>query len=350
MKTTVVVGTPKGAFIFRSSDRRDWQLEGPIFKGWKITTVARDVDGAWLAGAASDIYGAAIHKSSDLKQWRQVEKPPAYPEGGDRKLKQIWKLLPREDVIYAGVDEAGLFRSFDRGETWEPVNGLNDHRTRGSWFPGNGGLCAHALLADPRNPKRIWCGISAVGVFRSDDGGQTWHEKNKGVPVIIEDKDHPGIGFCVHALQADPTNADRIYRQDHRGMFRTDNAGDQWDKIENGLPSSFGFPLCLDRKRGALFAVPQESDEYRVPIDGQFAVYRSRNQGDSWESLTNGLPGNSYFGVLRGAMDVDHQDPCGVYVGTTSGDVFVSADAGESWAALPCRLPRVLSVAAFVEG
>lgn len=351
MSVIIIVGTAKGGFVFRSNDRRSWQIEGPFFKGWKITAVTRASDGTFLIGAASDVYGAAIHTSRDLKDWRQVPQGPAYPKESERELTQFWKLVAHDGVYYAGVSEAGLFRSEDHGESWQPLPGLNDHETRKAWVPGAGGLCAHSVLVDHANPKRLWCGISAVGVFRSDDGGATWHPKNDGVPVILEDKEFSEIGFCVHALAQDPDNADVIYRQDHRGMFRTKNGGDNWERIETGLPSGFGFPLVLDRGTKTLYAAPLESDEYRLPIEGKFQIFRSRNGGDAWEPLTNGLPQeHAYVSVLRGAMDADHLTPCGVYAGTTSGDVYISNNGGDDWSALPYRLPRVQCVAAFVEG
>jgi hypothetical protein len=350
MGVLVVVGTLKGAFLFRSNeDRSDWSVEGPLFKGWKVTAFARAEDGEYLAATASDVYGPAIHRSRDLVEWSQIEAGPAWPEGGERKLNQIWTLLPHEDTWWAGVDVAGLFRSTDRGETWQSVEGLNEHPTRAGWFPGAGGLCAHALLVDPKNPSRVWTGISAVGVFRSDDGGAEWRPKNNGVPVIMEDQENQDIGFCVHALVADPDDADLIYRRDHLGMFRSHNGGDTWERIENGLPSTFGFPLVMDRKTKTLYAFPLESDEYRMPADGRFEVYRSRDGGDSWQPLSNGLPSPAYMGVLRHAMAVDELDPCGVYVGTTAGTVHASADGGESWTDLPATLPRVLTVQAFQE-
>ncbi len=255
-----------------------------------------------------------------------------------------------DGVFYAGVDEAGLFVSRDGGVRWQPVPGLNDHETRSAWCPGAGGLCAHSVLFDSQNPQRVWCGISAVGVFRSDDGGETWQAKNVGVPVILEDEKHKEIGFCVHGLAQDPENADRIYRQDHQGMYRSSNGGDSWEKNEAGLVSGFGFPIAIDRPTRTLFAVPLESDECRLPVDGKFRVYRSRDEGDSWEPLSNGLPQKlAYMGVLRRALTTDHLDPGGVYVGTTSGTVHVSHDLGDSWQALPCTLPRILNVSVFTE-
>lgn len=349
MGVTVVVGTEKGAWILRSDKRRrDWKVEGPIFKGWKVTAIARDRHGKWLAGVASFVYGATIQSSTDLVHWTQAPEGPSYPEGGRRKLKQIWRIHTEGPAYLAGVDEAGVFASED-GQSWTPIKGLNEHPTSEAWYPGNGGLCAHALLVDPKNPKRAWCGISAVGVFRTDDGGATWTPKNQGVPVILEDKVHKDIGYCVHGLVADPQNADVIYRQDHLGMFRTRNGGDQWEKIENGLPSRFGFPIAIDRTTRTLFSMPLESDEYRIPCGGQLRVYRSRNGGDSWEPLPPSAPGEWYVSVLRGALVTDTLSPCGVYFGTTGGTVHMSPDGGETWAQAPVTLPRILCVGAFAE-
>lgn len=344
------VGTEKGAFVLRSDDEREsWSVEGPLFKGWKVSAIARDPhDGSFLVATASTVYGPALHSSSDLAQWRQIEAGPSWPRGGERKLNQIWTIVHAGERVFAGVDEAGLFQSEDRGESWSPVEGLNEHSTRSSWMPGAGGLCCHAILSDPGNPDRLWCGISAVGVFRSDDGALTWHPKNEGVPAVIEDKVHKQTGRCVHALVADPDDPDVIYRREHVGMFRTRDGGENWERVESGLPSWFGFPIAMDRNTKDLFCIPLESDEYRMPTDGKLRVYRSRDGADSWQSLEQGLPGDhSYEGVLRSALDVDHADPCGVYFGTTAGSVYVSADRGDSWKRLPCTLPRVYCVRAF---
>ncbi|NNF44822.1 MAG: exo-alpha-sialidase [Phycisphaerales bacterium] len=353
MGTTAVIGTAKGGFILRSDDRRTWSVEGPLFKGWKLTTTSRTPAGTYLAATASDVYGTAVHRSRDLAEWEQVETGPAWPaaaEGGGngeaRKLKQIWTFGHGGNRTYAGVDDAGLFASDDDGVSWTPVDGLNEHSTRSGWFPGAGGLCAHAVLVDPADPKRLWCGISAVGVFRSDDGGASWTPKNEGIPIVIEDKSCKDIGRCVHGMVADPKDANTIYRREHVGVFRTRDGGEHWERIEHGLPSWFGFPIVMDVPTNTLFLAPLESDEYRMPVDGRLSVYRSRDGGDSWEDASAGLPAeHAYVGVLRGAMAADQDG--GVYLGTTGGQVYVSSDGADSWQTLPVTLPRVLSVEVY---
>ncbi len=350
MSVTLLVGTIKGAFVIRSnSDRTAWELEDLIFKGWKVTAATRAVDGTFFIGTASDIYGPAIQRSTDLKQWEQVKRGPQFDESLGRKLNQIWFISTKGDTYYAGADEAGLFQSRDGGNTWKAVNGLNDHDTRPGWRPGAGGLCAHAFLRDPSNPDRMWCGISAVGVFRTDDGGATWSPKNSGVQVIIPDENNSEIGYCVHALTHDPENPDVIWQQNHRGMYRTTDGGDHWESIQNGLPSTFGFPLERDPHTGSLFCFPQESDEFRVPVDGKCRVYRSHDNGDSWHPLGTGLPKKGFYGsVLRGAMAVDELASCGVYFGTTSGTMHMSKDCGDTWITFDEVFPRILCVSAFI--
>lgn len=328
----IFVGTVKGAFLVDGS-----RIEGPLFKGWKVTTSARDAKGRMFVGLASDVYGASIQVSDDLKKWRQIEKGPAYPENGP-KLKQIWTIRPGA-TMYAGVDEAGLFESADRGESWKPVPSLNDHPTRKAWYPGAGGLCAHVVLTAG---SRVWVGISAVGVWRSDDGGKTWAAKNAGVPAVVEDKEHKDIGFCVHGLVQDPAKPDHLWRQDHAGVFRSRNGGDTWERIETGLPSRFGFPIA--RHDGALYVIPQESDEYRMAPEGKLRVYRSRDGGDHWEPMTDGLPqANAFTGVLRGAMDIDAAG--GVHFGTTGGTLYLGRK--DRWEAVKAEFPRILSVRAY---
>jgi len=372
MSTTLILGTEKGAFVCRSADRATWTVEGPLFKGWKVTASTRTPSGRYVVATSSYVYGAALHTSKDLKEWKQVDKGPSYPKaksdaqptpgvavgpGFEPRMNQIWKLASAGKHLYAGVDTAGLFTSDDDGDSWKPVPALNDHPTRPNWFPGAGGLCLHSILVDK---SRIWVGISAVGVWRSDDGGKSWTPKNQGVRHIIEDEEFKDIGFCVHSLASDPKAPDTIYRQDHAGFYVSRDGGDTWEAAENGLPggsvgmpgakvrASFGFPVALDPRTKSLFIFPLESDEYRMPWEGKFRVYRSRDGGGKWEGLGEGLPSvPTYTSVLRGAMAVDGQDPCGVYLGTTSGQAFASANCGDTWRPLPCTLPRILHVAAY---
>lgn len=350
MSVRLIVGTGKGGFWVDSDDRRAWRVSGPFFKGWKVTAGVRLADGRYMAAVASDIYGPALHVSADGENWEQLPDGPAYPDGGDRRLREIWTLRENRGVIYAGVQDAGLFTSADSGESWRPVTALNEHATRPAWMPGAGGLCCHALLFDDTNPERMWCGISAVGVFRTDDGGASWTPKNAGVPAALEDEHHKGIGTCVHALAQDPDDPDSVFRQDHLGMFRSRDGADSWQRNEDGLEAAFGFPIVIDRASKCLFAVPLEADQYRVPLGGALRVYRSTNAGDSWHSASAGLPAADAYGtVLRGAMAVDNLEPGGVYFGTTSGTVHASTDLGESWTNLPVILPRVLHVSAWVD-
>lgn len=352
MSITILVGTVKGAWVLRADDARaDWSIEGPLFKGWKVTAATRDARGRYVVATASDVYGPAIHVSEDCRSWTQIDSGPAWEPDSGRKLTQLWTLHARGELLLAGVDEAGLFRSEDGGATWDSVTALNEHPTRGGWYPGFGGLCLHSILTDPKDPQRIWVGISAVGVFRSDDGGASWVACNGGIPVILEDKAHSDIGFCVHGLAADPDEANRIYRQDHVGMFRSTDGGDSWERCEEGLPSGFGFPVEIDARTRSLFVVPLEADQFRFPVDGAFRVYRSADGGDRWHELGDGaLPVDFYGAVLRGGMAVDACDPAGVYVGTTAGTVHLSADLGDTWQTLPTTLPRILMVEAFTDG
>jgi hypothetical protein len=373
MGVDLLVGTQKGALILRS-DSLDggWHHEPLRLKGWLVTSFARDAAGRTYAGVTHDVWGACVMASDDLETWEQLEGAPRYAasevgshshnriigamdpmeqfSAGGRHVDQIWKLLAVGDVLYAGVSEAGVFRSDDRGKTWRVLRGLNEHPNRGTWVAGFGGLCAHSLLVDAQNPDRIWVGISSAGAFRSEDGGETFVGVNEGVSSS-------GEGYCVHALAHDPQDADVIYRQDHRGVYRTRDGGDSWQVIENGLPESdlgddhictFGFPVAMDPASQSVFVVPMEGDSFRFPHDGRLTVYRTRNGGDSWQGFSSGLPEDCYTNVLRQALALDQCDPCGVYFGTTSGSVYGSSDRGESWSRLALDLPKVLSVEAFV--
>ena len=383
MAVVVIVGTDKGGVLLRSDDRRErWDVGEIGFRGWRVTAAARDAAGRTYLGVATETFGCAVLASDDLESWNHLEAAPRYapaergnvdhnrtinfnnlsvnesitpdkPLGlyADRHVDQIWKLHSVGEVLYAGVSEAGLFRSDDRGKSWQPVSGLNDHESRTHWMPGFGGLCLHSVLSDARDPERLWVGISSAGLFRTDDGGRTWARKNEGLPPGEQD------GTCVHGLAHDPQNAERIFRQEHSGMFRSLDGGDSWERIENGLPlgqlsmggeCAFGFAIEMDPATGYVYAFPLAGDDFRYAPGGSVCVYRTRDAGASWEGLARGLPPEPrYTSVLRGAMSVDRMDPCGVYVGTTSGHVFASRDRGESWVELPCTLPKILCVEAF---
>jgi photosystem II stability/assembly factor-like uncharacterized protein len=371
MSVVVIVGTDKGGMLLRADDAREkWELGDLVFRGWRVTAAARDPGGRTYVAVALESFGNAILASDDLERWEQLEAPRYAP--GDRgnpdhnrsiastspmglsdfesrQVDQIWKLHSAGGTLYAGVSEAGLFRSDDRGKSWQPVTGLNEHETRPLWHPGFGGLCLHSILSDTTDPQRLWVGISSYGVFRSDDGGATWARKNEGVDE--------GETYCVHGLGHDPSDAGRLFRQEHRGMYRSQDGGDSWEQIESGLPigkladgreCAFGFPVEVDPATGSAFAFPLAGDDFRYAPEGRVRVYRTRDGGGSWHGLDRGLPEERrYTSVLRGAMSVDRMDPGGVYVGTTSGHVFASRDAGDHWTELPCTLPKILCVEAF---
>jgi photosystem II stability/assembly factor-like uncharacterized protein len=336
--STLLIGTEKGAFMLRDST-----VTGPLFKGWKVTAFGQAPDGSHLAGLASNWFGASVHRSTDLEQWDQMAAGPAHPEGSGRKLNQIWTFATAGNAVYAGVDDAALFRSDDHGRTWQAVEALNEHPTRKSWFPGAGGLCAHHILVDG---DRIWVAISAVGVFRSDDGGRSFTRCDRGVTPTVTPDQEQGVeenGWCVHGLVADPSNPNRIWRQEHTGVYRTSDGGDSWERIEKGLPAHFGFAITRDQPSGWLFVVPLEADVNRLPVKGRLAAYRSKDGGDSWHRSGRGWSRSPQFtGVLRKAIVADQGG--GIYFGTTGGTVYRSSDAGESWKALPHSFPRILAL------
>lgn len=344
----VLVGTTKGAFCYHSDARRqDWRLTGPHLGGWDIYSLFGDSrhGNRLYAGTSHFVYGPTIRVSTDFGEtWTQVEDSPKYEGDSTFKLKRIWQIVPGHasmpDTLYAGVEEAGLFVSPDRGESWAELTGLTNHPTRPNWFPGNGGLCLHTILLDPNDPQRMWVAISAVGVFRTTDGGETWTVCNTGLPGVPTGMPASEVGRCVHKMVLDPRNTDTLYMQFHGGVFRSTDGADSWQPIEAGLPGNFGFPMVVT-PRGDLFLIPLISDEQRYVRDGDLAVYRSQNGGAAWEATRQGLPEQQYVGVLRDAMAVDALEPAGVYFGTSMGEVYCSPDNGEHWERLPGQFPRI---------
>ena len=361
-RVLLMVGTRKGAFFFWSNEaRREWRIEGPLIKGWEVGSLALDRRGdqAVYAGVGHFVYGPTIQVSRDFGDtWKQIENGPRYGESSALKLNRIWTVVPGHEsepgVLYAGVDEAGLFVSRDGGVHWREVESLSRHPTRSEWSPGAGGLCCHTVLVDPADKKRLWVGISAVGVFRSDDGGATWEVKNEGLPIAAESEEFDNVGSCVHRLVLSPDEPGVLYQQNHMGVFRSADAGDSWDSIQDGLPSEFGFPMVMPAgDPPTLYVMPLESSEYRFFIDGRPVVYRSRDRGASWQAKSAGLPGgHSYTGVLRHCLAADGlgngAEGGGIYFGTSGGKVYYSRDDGDSWQAMPAQLPRILSVTAAV--
>jgi hypothetical protein len=339
--TRIAVGTDKGAYVLEGSGDA-WSVEGPLFPGWKVTAFGRASDGSHLATVGSNWFGIGIHASADFRDWKQTDSPPSWHEGGDRKMDQVWVVHDDGARLWAGVSEAGLFTSTDNGLTWDPVKGLNEHESRPEWMPGFGGLCAHRILTAG---DQIWVGISAVGVFRSDDAGASWSLKNDGVPPVgvPENVPRPDVGYCVHGLAHDPRSPQNIWRQDHAGMFRTVDSGDKWERIENGLPSGFGFVIWRDDGSGRLFTIPLTGDENRIPVNGELRAYISDDDGDSWQVAGSGWSAApQYTGVLRGAFDGDNQ---GVFCfGTNSGKVWFTGDNGASWQELEPSFPRIGAV------
>jgi photosystem II stability/assembly factor-like uncharacterized protein len=358
-QVTLLVGTNKGAFFYQSDKSGgDWKMSGPYMAGWEIYSLLaapnnRAATPRLFAGTSSFVYGPTVRVSDDMgATWRQIEKGPSYGADAGWKLQQIWQIVPghpsQPGTFYAGVADAGLFVSRDGGENWSEVDSLTKHPTRPKWFPGGGGLCLHTIVVDPTNPNRMWLGISAVGVFRTEDGGKSWTVRNQGLGQIAtgDGPDSP-VAHCVHKIVRDPARPDTLYMQYHGGVYRSTDGADNWTRIESGLPSNFGFPMAMTKK-GDLFIAPLESDEKRMAKEGRLRVYRSRDRGDTWQEMKGGLPDQHYVGVLRDAMTTDSND--GLYFGTTSGELFASRDAGDSWQKLPGQLPRITCVKTWSSG
>lgn len=372
-KVMVMVGTRKGGFIFTSDrDRKKWTASDPLFKGWNVMHMNMDPrDGRMHAAAGHFVFGATTHYSDDLGQtWTQAKVVPAFtrpsvsgrPAGTPEEafsgrpipdtpeeVINVWNITPgrvnEPNVLYAGIQPAALFKSTDRGETWSLIESVYDHPHRGQWNPGAGGLCLHTIVLDPRDHNRMYIGISAAGVYRTDDGGKTWVPRNKNVRADYQPDIYPEFGQCVHKFDMHPSQPDVLYQQNHCGIYRSDNCGDDWIDIGEGrLPSRFGFPIAVhphDPK--TVYLALEESDQFRMSVDGQFSVWRSRDAGESWERLSTGLP-KAHVVVLREAMTTDSLEDAGIYAGTDTGQLFYSRDNGDTWQVLAEYLPPILSV------
>ncbi len=349
----VLLGTRKGAFILEGdASRRDgadaWRLRGPLCEGWPINHVCQDpATGTLYAGGGSPWFGAAVWRSEDLGQtWTHSSAGLTYGDAGP-KMRSVWHLTPAHGVLYAGVEPAGLFRSEDGGVTWAHVEGLSKHPTREGWVPGNGGLICHTVLAHPADPARMWVGISSVGCFATDDGGVTWEARNHGVRADFLPDPYPETGQCVHKMTLAPGRPDRLYQQNHCGTYRSDDAGRTWICLDEGLPSTFGFPIVAHpTDPDTVFTIPLNGAEQGRYVPGaSMAVWRTTDAGATWRDLREGLPqDHAYLGVLREGMAADDLDPFGLYLGTSTGQVFASANEGRSWRRIADLLPPVLSV------
>lgn len=348
-RVMVLVGTRKGAFILDGDrDRRAWRLRGPLCDGWPVHDVSWDERRRTLyAGAGSPWYGPAVWRSDDLGEtWTHSSDGLSYGDEGPA-IPTVWNVTPSAAGVLAGVEPAGLFQSGDGGRTWAHVAALREHPTRPAWQPGNGGLILHSIVVDPADPKRQWVGISAVGVFQSEDGGATWELRNKGVRADFDPNPDPEFGQCVHKVFLAAGERDVLYQQNHCGVYRSENGGRTWTEITRGLPSQFGFPMVgHPRDAATAWVIPlTDADQGRYMPDAAAAVWRTRDRGASWTRLSDGLPQeNAYLGVLREAMAVDPLDPVGIYFGTSSGEVYASADEGASWQRIASHLPDVWSV------
>jgi len=373
-KVLVLVGSRKGGFILSSDENRNkWNVKGPLFKGWNVMHMTIDPrDQRLHAAVVHDVYGPSTHYSDDLgENWTQASESPQFPRQSfsgrplgtpdeakspeeaqeqTEKVLKVWHIKPagieNKDLLYAGIEPAAFFISQDRGETWKLNESLYDHPHRNEWFPGAGGLCLHTIVPDPSDPERIYVAISTGGCYRTDDGGKTWNPFNKNVRADFLPDVFPEYGQCVHKLALHPSRPDVLFQQNHCGVYRSDNNAEDWIDIGEGkLPSRFGFPIAVHpHEPETIYIVLEESDSYRLSIDGSFAVWRSKDSGVTWERLTKGLPERAHFIVLREAMATDHLDSAGIYIGTSTGQVFASRDSGDSWEPIVEYLPRILSV------
>jgi photosystem II stability/assembly factor-like uncharacterized protein len=363
-RVRVLAGTRKGAFVLTSdANRQRWEISGPYFAGWEIYHLkGSPVEPNRLyASQSSGWFGQMIQRSDDGgKTWEPVGNKFEYDgETGTHQwydgtphpweFKRVWHLEPSltdPDTVYAGIEDAALFRSSDGGQTWQELNGLRGHGSGSRWQPGAGGMGLHTILLDHNNPDRIFIAISAAGVFRTDDAGKNWRPMNRGLKSQYIPDPNADVGFCVHRIAMHGSRPNVLFMQLHWDVMRTDDAGESWQEVSGNLPTDFGFPIDVHaHEPDTVYVVPIKSDSEHYPPDAKLRVYRSRRGGNEWEALTNGLPqSNCYVNVLRDAMAVDSLDKCGVYFGTTGGQVYASADAGDNWTPIVRDLPAVVSV------
>lgn len=349
----LLVGTKKGAFVFESDSRRSWRMKGPYFEGMPVHHLTSDPDGgrSLYAAVNSDIWGAVVQKTTDFgRTWKRTKTAPKFPKSSKLKLAKIWHLEvgrgKHAGTVYAGVEPAALFKSGDDGDSWEGIEGLNDHPTRRKWAPSAGGLCLHTVLLDSHDTKRIVVAISAAGAFLSEDRGKSWRPWNEGSRADFLPNKFPVVGQCVHKMTFHPARPDVIYQQTHCGVYRRRYGSSGWTDISQGLPSRYGFPIAVhSHDPKTIYVVPETSDSIHWVPEGRFTVYRSSDEGAHWAPLTQGLPqAGAYLGVHREALGVDDADPCGVYVGTNTGHIFYSRDEGETWQPLAQSLPPIYSI------
>ncbi len=364
--TRLLVGTRKGAFVLTSDGkRRTWEISGPHFAGWEVYHLkGSPADPNRLyASQSSGWFGQVIQRSNDGgKTWEPGGNEFKYTGTPGTHLwydgtphpwefKRVWHLEPSltdPETVYAGAEDAALFRSTDGGRTWQELPGLRGHPSGPKWQPGAGGMCLHTIIQDPGDAKRMFIAISAAGVFRTDDAGETWRPMNRGLRSDFMPDPTAEVGHCVHRIAMHRSRPGVLFMQKHWDVMRSDDAGESWKEVSDGLPSDFGFPVHVHaHEPETIYVVPIKSDSEHYPPEGKLRVYRSRTGGNEWEALTHGLPQRDcYVNVLRGAMTVDALEPCGVYFGTTGGQVYASADAGDKWEPIVRDLPAVLSVEA----
>ena len=343
-----LVGTRKGLFLLRGDDdRRGWRMDGPLLDGWGVYHATVDArDGTFYAAANHIVYGPTVQRSVDGGTTWERSKKIGLPAWSGLTVNATWHIEPglpqQPGTLYLGADPGVLFRSDDRGKTWEPNRGILEHPTRERWFPGAGGLCCDSIQLDPSDPQRMYVCIASAGTLRSDDGGQTWLPVNKNVAAEYFPDPYPEIGQCVHKLLLHAARPERLWQQNHFGVYRSDNSGDSWERLDgNGLPTSFGYPIMIDPKDpDKAFVIPERSPEFHYSANGRLAVYRTRDRGQTWEEMSDGLPRQAWAAVLR---EASASDPDSLYFGTQSGSFFALAD-GETWVEAARHLPPILSV------